>query len=160
MMSFRYSALLGFSVGALLLVPTPAESQTTYYYEEKLPSATPVVLELAETLPPSNELRVGRIVQLKVQLNVTIKGTVLIRRNAFARGRVVGVTPPSFNYPATVTIKAIEVQTVDDQLIGLNGTPQVLSGAYPGEDFQVQPGEILEANVANSETIRIEMPKK
>jgi hypothetical protein len=132
---------------------------TQSYYTETLPSGTSVMLELNESLH-SHELSVGDPVKLTVSMNVTVQGTVLIRYHAAALGKVTRVTAPTYNYPATVEIKATQVQTVDDRMIPLNGTPLLCKGIMPGETFTVSPGKTLEAYVLQNEIVRSIMPRR
>jgi hypothetical protein len=144
----------------LMILCTPVFCQyTPSYYTVELPASTLVMLELAESLD-SHEVEVGQSVRMTVSMNVKIQGTIVIKHNAAATGKVTRVTKPTYNHPATIEIKATMVQNVDDERIPLNGTPLLCKGLMPLESFTMSPGKTLEAYTLQNETIRISTPRR
>lgn len=88
-----------------------------------LPIGTRVSLELQHDLAPK-DLAEGKIIDLRVRMAVVVKGDTLIHEGAYAEGMITGYQPRrSFGRPEEITIEAISVQTVDNQIITIQGQP-------------------------------------
>ena len=122
------------------------------YQNVTLPSATPVVLEVASAFS-SDDITEGSLVKLTVKYAVIVEGAYVVRTRAVATGKVLKIKMGSFNYPTLVTIEALNVQTVDEKMIALNGEATFKS-AFNGEAATVQIGQILQAAVTNNVSVR------
>lgn len=119
-----------------------------------LPAGTLIYLEANERVM-SDEATVGKLIQFKVKMNVTVDGKVVIATGAAAIGRIKSVSEATFNSPAEVTIELTSVQAVDGQQVPLNGTEQTVKGTYPNEGMVVNIGTSITANVMNDIVIKV-----
>lgn len=88
-----------------------------------LPIGTRVSLEPQHDLS-HEDLVEGKIIDLRVRMAVVVEGDTLIHEGAYAEGMITEHQPPrSFGRAEQVTLEAISVQTVDNQIIPIQGQP-------------------------------------
>lgn len=125
-------------------------SQT--YQNVTLPSAYPVMLEIASEIS-SDEVTEGQAIKLAVKTAVIIDGATVIPTRALATGRVLKIKESSFNYAATITIEVLTATTIEGKVIDLHGEA-TFKGQNKGEAATVKIGQILDAAVSNSVSVR------
>ena len=119
-----------------------------------LAAGTLIYLETNERIF-TDQATVGKIIQFKVKMNVTVNGKVVVKTGAAAIGRIKTVQAATFNNPAEITIELTSVQAVDGQQVPLNGTEQTIRGEYPNQGTQIPIGTSITTNVMNDIEIKV-----
>lgn len=119
-----------------------------------LPASTLVFLEINETIE-SESATIGQLVQFRVVTDVRVDNRVVIATGAMAVGRVKNIGESTYNHPETMTIEVTSVQSVDGQMVALNGTEQTLKGKYTGQGMTIYIGTKATAHVMNEMDIKV-----
>ena len=115
----------------------------------ELPSGTLVNLEIIEQVQ-SNKVTVGHLVKCRITTDVVVDGKVVIRTGAVATARVSAIAPTTYNEGEKITLRAINAQAADGQIIALNGTEQTVKGRLPNQAVTAHIGTPLNAHVTNN----------
>jgi|GEM_PF-703760 len=113
-----------------------------------LDAGTFVLLETNEKIE-SGAVTVGQSVQFKVRTQVIAEGEVAIRTGAMAVGRVKAIESNTHNSPEEIRIELSYVQSVDGQMLPLNGNEQTIRGTFPGQAASIDPGTAITAYIMN-----------
>jgi hypothetical protein len=141
---------------ALFTAATPAAAKGAPGPMSKvtLAAGTLVVLETAEKIN-SDQATVGKTLMFRVRANVVVNGETVIATGAIAIGRVTAIEEGTFNHPGEMKIEVTSVQSVDGQMVALNGAEQSYHGKYNGEGVTVEVGQNILATVMNNTCIKI-----
>ena len=149
--SFLLMAFLSFSSFAAVN-PVADSPQPFSIGSVQLKAGTYISLEITERLQ-SDKMTVGQLVRMQVRTNIVVNKRVVIRTGAVAMGRVKAIRKTTYNHAEEIHIIAVNVQTVDGQLIALEGNEQILKGEFRGQAAVVHPGTMTDARIMNNEWI-------
>lgn len=126
-----------------------ANTPTMNCAKAELPSGTLVNLEIIEQVQ-SNKVTVGHLVKCRITTDVVVDGKVVIRTGAIATARVRAIVPTTYNEGEKITLRAINAQAADGQMIALNGTEQTIKSRLPNQPAIAHIGTPLNAHVTNN----------
>jgi hypothetical protein len=147
----KYIFVLLFFLG---LLPQSAKCQATLMYGQRvLPAGTMVLLETKQTIKSSEAF--GKTLTFNVRNTIkSSDGYDLVKAGAMAIGKVKAIEASTANYPETIYIVAMSVQTIDGQFIDLSRDELTISARQTNEEAMINPLEIFTASIANNTIIK------
>ncbi len=137
------------------LLPQSAKCQATLMYGQRVLSAgTMVLLETKQTIKSSEAF--GKTLTFNIRNTIkSSDGYDLVKAGAMAIGKVKAIEASTANYPETIYIVAMSVQTIDGQFIDLSRDELTISARQSNEEAIISPMETFTATVANNSIIKI-----
>lgn len=120
----------------------------------KLSAGATVLLETTEQINAA-DLSIGKILLLRVRIDVIVQDRVVIATGATAIGRVKNLEAGTYNDPAEVVVDVQYAVACDGQQVPLFGNERRFKAVRPGESVSLEPGQLLIAQVTNAVLIRM-----